>query len=152
MVYLVVCMLGLQSDFQRANHKCLWVEWRKRGQIGRDTTWIRTWESVHDKAHVVFMPQLGVWPSDYCKSKNNMFALLPVVIKQKIGSAFVCGQKISPLGLSLQDFSSALIYHEGKKSQYNQTGFTLSKWISRLWSPHTQQAMCSTSQTLLYVV
>lgn len=75
-----------------------------------------------------------------------------MVIKQKIGSAFVCGQKISSLGLSLQDFSWALIYHEGKKSQYNRTGFTLSKWISRLWSPHTWQAMCSISETLLSVV
>lgn len=75
-----------------------------------------------------------------------------MVIKQKIGSAFVCGQKISSLGLSLQDFSWALIYHEGKKSQYNWTGFTLSKWISRLWSPHTWQAMCSISETLLSVV
>lgn len=43
------------------------------------------------------MSQLNVW--------NNAFALLPVVIEQNIGSAFVCAQKISSLGLSVQDIS-----------------------------------------------
>lgn len=31
-------MLELQSDFQRTHHNCSCGEWRKRGQMGGDST------------------------------------------------------------------------------------------------------------------